>query len=309
MIATPSWAMIFFFLGGTVLAGFFVGLTRRSRQRPRSTMSVISALFGFAILAGVAITIGYHQTSVQHAAALRHEAHGRHQAALRAANQLREELEARGDGRLHAGAKATFSRDFGIRLETEGPQDNSSLDEPLPVVVEETLYLDNGRVVTTKTLTEVPAWVTAPETPAGREGATRLLHSQRFATAGEAEAQLLRELRQQLPPEVFRDYPELQDRRPTLSDVKESGWLYRSAVVASPLKVGDFSETFYQVHWQVSFSDKTLERLLARWKPVVVQERLTWLAAAGGTATVLFALGALFLGWTERRHASPHREN
>lgn len=174
----------------------------------------------------------------------------------------------------------------------------STTDTDGPTKIIETLREFPGQMVRRK-IDHIPRWVDAEDDVGPQGGTVHVLHSQRFATLGEARTQLEKDLQQQLLTQLRHEFPEMNDWPLPLSDMEAAGVILKECEVTWPLNVGEFKESVRQLHWQVLLSDITHQRLLAAGRPVLIRARLRQMAGIFVLAMLCFSAGALAF----RRHS------
>ena len=177
------------------------------------------------------------------------------------------------------------------------PAETSTIpSETKPLSIIEQVYYDSGKLTSQKSLDELPDWIDGANADTQNGRTRRFLHSERFATLEEAESQLERRLQREVIDDLRPEFPAMQDWTPSLSQLRTAGIIRKAAIVTWPLKLGDFTEKVYQVHWQAELTDESRSALYAAWKPEAINLRLAYLAIGGGGLTAAMGLAALVLG-------------
>ena len=164
------------------------------------------------------------------------------------------------------------------------------------------LDYDNTNV-SRQEVAELPEWVEKYDTqqiiPSRNEV---ILHSKRYATVEEAEAELRPIAVALVHDLVSRTYPQLRDDSPDPLAMWKSGVLDEAVHVTYPLP--GFEEEVYQVHWKLTADHEVKEKLLAHWEESELIRRLTYLGGGVGILTLFSGVGAVAARRREQKAAA-----
>jgi hypothetical protein len=157
-------------------------------------------------------------------------------------------------------------------------------------------------------LTELPDWVDdEPLEDAVNDIRHQVLVSDQWATLEEADAQLTSFAAAELSRYLAAEHPQAAGWQPDADAIARSGAVTRRVHETSTLPIGEFNPALYREYWQLELTPTVREHLLEAWRPFAVSQRLSWLGAALGVLTLLFAALAAILriGGAGRRRGQP----
>jgi hypothetical protein len=153
-----------------------------------------------------------------------------------------------------------------------------------------------GRDVVGQRLTALPDWVDDEPVVDSLGGITRkVLASDQWATVEEADAQLTTLAAVELSRYLAAEHPQAAAWMPDAGAIVQSGAVTRRVHETSTLPIGEFNPSLYRVYWQIELTPAVRDQLFEAWRPFAVSERLSWLGAALGAMTLLFAALAAIL--------------
>jgi hypothetical protein len=123
----------------------------------------------------------------------------------------------------------------------------------------------------------------------------KVLTSDQWATVDEADAQLTTLAAAELSRYLAAEHPQAAGWVPDAGAIVQSGAVTRRVHETSTLPIGEFNPPLYRVYWQLELTPTVRDQLFEAWRPFAVSQRLVWLGAALGAATLLFAALAAIL--------------
>lgn len=152
-----------------------------------------------------------------------------------------------------------------------------------------------GRDVVGQRLPQLPDWVHEdPEVHRLIDERREVLVSDQWATLEEADAQLTNLASIKLSEYLAAAHPSATGWMPDAEAIVQSGAVTRRLHEASTLPIGEFNPSLYRVYWELELTPDVRAELLDAWRPVAVQQRITWLGIGiGGITLMLAALGLI----------------
>jgi hypothetical protein len=153
-----------------------------------------------------------------------------------------------------------------------------------------------GRDVVGQRLPNLPDWVhDDPEFHRLVGERREVLVSDQWATLEEADAQLTNLAATKLSEYLAVEHPSAVGWMPDAEAIVQSGAVTRRLHEASTLPIGEFNPSLYRVYWELELTPDVRAELLEAWRPVAVQQRITWLGIGIGVITLVFAALGLIL--------------
>lgn len=176
------------------------------------------------------------------------------------------------------------------------PENTHGVESPAGDQPSLELVAFTGRDIVGEPLIELPDWVDDEPVVDSLTGAARkVLVSDQWATAEEADAQLTALTAAELSRFLAAEHPEAAGWLPDTAAIVQSGAVTRRVQETSTLPIGEFNPALYRAYWQLELTPTVREQLLDAWRPFAVSERLSWLGAGLAALTLLFAVLAAIL--------------